>query len=341
MPGVASKDIDSAIRFQLDTLHPYGDDEVSCGWSALPYGGVLVGIVRRATVDRYYQLFTEAGLAASSFTFSAAAVHAAIRLDGAAVNDGFVALSRSASGAVEVYGESRSRPVFSAEFDLAPERAAMLALSELRLPPDTAPLQLEAVLPGRTSIRWKTILSRNALPYATALAGACPRFAPSANVLPAEHRRLNSRTALIPTLILAGLVLLVAIGVPVYSSFADRRYLKRLEAEIARYEPAAAARRLHRSPDDRHPGKGAAPRPVPQPDPPRPRRPQRTHQARRASGLGEFHQPHPRERPHQRRSSAGILRCSRFWIPHPCSKARLPIPFNAASRAQAKFSRSA
>src|SRR5205085_8096832 len=134
--GVSANDVEGAIRFQLDTLHPYGDDEVSCGWSALPYGGVLVGIVRRATVDRYYQLFTEAGIAVSSFTFSAAAVHSAIRLNGAA-SDGFVALSRSSTGTVEVYGESVARPVFSAEFDMPQQRATALALSELRLPADT------------------------------------------------------------------------------------------------------------------------------------------------------------------------------------------------------------
>jgi Tfp pilus assembly protein PilN len=239
LAGVAPKDIESAIRFQLDTLHPYGDDEVSCGWSALPYGAVLVGIVRRSTVDRYHQLFTEAGIAVSSFTFSAAAVHAAIRLNGAASGAGFIALSRSAAGAVEVYGESQSRPVFSAEFDLAPERATVLALSELRLPPDTTPLKLEAVLPKPDVNPVTNDLSRNALPYATALAGACPRFAPSANVLPREHRRLSSRTAFIPTIVLAALVLLSAVGVTVYSSYADRKYLRKLEAEIAQFEPQA------------------------------------------------------------------------------------------------------
>jgi Tfp pilus assembly protein PilN len=239
LAGVAPKDIESAIRFQLDTLHPYGDDEVSCGWSALAYGAVLVGIVRRSIVDHYHQLFTEAGIPVSSFTFSAAAVHAAIRLNGAASGAGFIALSRSAAGAVEVYGESQSRPIFSAEFDLAPERATTLALSELRLPPDTAPLRLEAVLPKPDVNPVANDLSRNALPYATALAGACPRFAPSANVLPAEHRRFSSRTAFIPTIVLATLVALALLGAAIYSSYADRRYLKKLEAEIAVYEPKA------------------------------------------------------------------------------------------------------
>jgi len=82
-------------------------------------------------------------------------------------------------------------------------------------------------------------LSRNALPYATALAGACPRLAPSANLLPPEHRRLSSRAVFIPTLALAALVLLVAGGVLVYSRFAEHRYLRRIDAEIAQLEPLA------------------------------------------------------------------------------------------------------
>ena len=243
LPGVARKDMEGAIRFQLDSLHPYGEDEVSWGWSRLAHGAVLVGIVRRATVEQYVQLFTEAGVAVCSFTFSAAAVHAAIRLNGAGpkgrFGDGFIALSRSASGAVEVYGESAAHPVFSAEFELAPERAAGLALAELRLPPETAPRTLEEVLPTPDINPVENDLSRNALPYATALAGACPRLAPSANVLPPEHRRLSSRAVFIPTLALAALVLLVAGAVMIYSKFAERQYLRRIDAEIAQLEPVA------------------------------------------------------------------------------------------------------
>jgi Tfp pilus assembly protein PilN len=239
LPGVAQKDIESAIRFQLESLHPYGEDEVAWGWSPLGFGSVLVGIARRETVERYHQLFNEAGVAVFSFTFSAAAVHAAIRLNGAAAGPGFLALSRTAAGAVEVYGESASRPVFSAEFDLAPQRAAVLALSELRLPPDTAPVALEEVLPKPAVNPVANDLSRNALPYATALAGACPRLAPAANVLPAEHRRFNSRAALVPTLVLGGMLALAALAVAGYAGYSDRRYLRMLDAEIARIEPRA------------------------------------------------------------------------------------------------------
>src|SRR5258707_5654025 len=105
LPGVAAKDIDSAVRFQIDTLHPYGEQDVVWGWSPLAWGSVLVGIAKRETVDRYNRLFVEAGIAVGVFTFSAAAVHAAVRLG---KNDppaeGFLALSRTEMGAVETYG---------------------------------------------------------------------------------------------------------------------------------------------------------------------------------------------------------------------------------------------
>jgi Tfp pilus assembly protein PilN len=239
LPGVASKDVEGAIRFQLDSLHPYGEDEVVWGWSPLSYGAVLVGIVRRTAVDRYHQLFVEAGIAVSSFTFSAAAVHAAVRLNGFAYGSGFVAVSRTETGAVEVYGESPARPVYSAEFSLPAQRAAVVALSELRLPPETAPLQLEEVLPKPDVNPVENDLSRNALPYATALAGACPRFAPSANVLPLEHRRSSSRAMFIPTIALGVLVLAVAGGIALYSKYSERQYLRKLHAEIAELEPKA------------------------------------------------------------------------------------------------------
>lgn len=244
LPGIAPRDREGAIRLQLDTLHPYGDVDVCWGWSPAGLSAALVGIARRETVDRYVQLFVEAGIPICSFTFSAAAVHAAIRVSGAAskthVNgNGFVALSLTPTGAVEVYGESPARPVFSAEFDLAPERATTLALAELRLPPETEARRLEDVLPTPGVNPVENDLSRNALPYATALAGACPRLAPSANVLPPEHRRSSSRALFIPTIVLAGIALLVAGALAVYSSYADRSYLRKLTAEMAQLEPQA------------------------------------------------------------------------------------------------------
>jgi hypothetical protein len=239
LPGVARKDIESALRFQLDTLHPYGEDEIVWAWSPLAFGSALVGIVRKQTVDRYAAMFTEAGVAVSSFTFAAAAVHAAIRTNMAATRpaDGFVALGYGASGGVEVYGESTARPVYSAEFEMAPGRAASLALSELRLPADTEPKTIEETLPRPQANPVENDLSRNARPYATALAGACPWLAPAANVLPPEHRRYTSRAVLVPPIVLAVLALLVGGSMAMYGSWSQKQYLQQIQAEIDRLEP--------------------------------------------------------------------------------------------------------
>ena len=239
LPGVSGKDVDGAIRFQLDSLHPYGDDEVSWGWSPLAYGAVLVGVTRQSTVQRYLDLFLAAGIKAACFTFSAAAVHSAVRLNGANRGDGFLALGPAANGGVEVYGESQSRPVFTAEFQLPPERAALLGLAELRLAPETAPLKLEDVLPKPAVNPVENDLARNARPYATALAGACPWLAPSANLLAPGQRQASSRAVFIPTVVLAAILLLVAGAVVAYNSYADRKYLASIEAEIAKVAPVA------------------------------------------------------------------------------------------------------
>jgi len=239
LPGVASNDLESAIRLQLDTLHPYGEDDVVWGWSALAGGYALVGIARRVDIDRYIQLFAEAGIPASMFTFSAAAVHAAIRLNRMSRPEGFVALSRGASGSVEVYGEGSGRPLFSAEFQMPAERAAALAFSELRLPPGTDPCSFEDVLPKPAVNPVENDLSRNALPYAAALAGACPRIAPAANLLPPEHRRTVSRMMFVPTIALAAILFMLIGAMAAFSAIEDRKYLNQIDTEIAKLDPQA------------------------------------------------------------------------------------------------------
>jgi Tfp pilus assembly protein PilN len=239
MRGVENKDLEAAIAFQLDGINPYGDREVLFGWTPLGEGGVLVGIVRRETVDRYLELFTEAGIATGCFTFVAAAIHGAIRL-GASPPREFVALSPAAGSGVEVYGESQSRPVFSADFDLPPEKAAALAIAELRLPPETAPLTLESLLPAPRVNPVENDLARNPLPYAAALSSACPRLAPAANMLPPERRESASRGIFIPTAVAAAALLMVLGASLAWPGYEQRQYLKELDAEIAQLRPQAA-----------------------------------------------------------------------------------------------------
>ena len=44
------------------------------------------------------------------------------------------------------------------------------------------------------------------MPYAASLAGACPRLAAAANLLPEDKRSANSRMIFVPTAILAALM---------------------------------------------------------------------------------------------------------------------------------------
>jgi Tfp pilus assembly protein PilN len=237
--GVEVKDLEAAIAFQLDGINPYGDQEVLFGWTPLGEGGVLVGIVRRETVDRYLELFTAAGIATGCFTFVAAAIHGAIRLAAPPPRD-FVAIGQGAGSAVEVYGESQARPVFSAGFDLPPEKAAAMAVAELRLAPETAPRILENLLPLPRVNPVENDLARNPLPYAAALSSACPRLAPSANMLPPEQRESASRGIFIPTVVVATALLLLLIATLVWPSYEEGRYLKELNAKIAQLRPQAA-----------------------------------------------------------------------------------------------------
>jgi hypothetical protein len=147
LPGVGERDMEAAIRLQIDSLHPFAEDDVFFSWARIPNSpALLVGIARRETVDRLSSMFAEAGIKVTSFTFSAAALYSAIRLKPTPAPQGFVVL-RETDREVEVYGESESRPVFTATFPLNGNRALELAKSELRLDPATEPLALVDVLP--------------------------------------------------------------------------------------------------------------------------------------------------------------------------------------------------
>ncbi len=239
MRGVEKKDMEAAIAFQLDGINPYGDQEVLFGWTPLREGSVLMGIVRREVVDHYLELFTEAGIATGCFTFVASALHGAIRLSGPPPRD-FVALGQGAESGVEVYGESQSRPVFSAEFNVPPAKAAALAASELRLPQDATPVAIENLLPAPRVNPVENDLSRNPLPYAAAIESACPRLAPAANLLPPERRGGASRGIFIPTVVEAAALLILMGATLAWPGYEQDEYLKQLDAKIVQVSPQAA-----------------------------------------------------------------------------------------------------
>jgi len=230
LPGVADKDLPAAIEFQLDGLHPYREEDVATSWARIPgTSSVLVAITRRAVIERFTTLFAEAGIPVGAFTCSAAAIHSALRMfREAPPSSGLLAYEPAESG-VEIYGESASRPVFSATFDVPLERAAPMAASELRLDADTAPHGLDTLLHASP-----------ALPYAAALASACPLMALPLNLLPSELRPSGARWLWIPSAALGAAVLLLAVALGLFPRYDTARYLASLNVEISRVAPVAA-----------------------------------------------------------------------------------------------------
>jgi len=239
VPGVSGKDLAGAVQFQLDGLHPYNEDDVVFSWTRLEHSStVLVAIVRGDVVQRYATLFAEAGIKIAGFTCSAAVIYSALRLFSQVPPSEVLAYEAGDSG-IEIYGESPAKPIFSAAFNIHAqdgelesselERAAAQASAELRLEsaPPMRPLhEMLGADPG--------------LPYAAALASACPRLCLPLNLLPAEQRQTSSPMVWVPSTALAALVLLAAGATMAMPGFEDRRYMRELNSEIAKVQPAAA-----------------------------------------------------------------------------------------------------
>lgn len=232
LPGVSDKDLEGAVRFQMDGLHPYEEEDVFSSWTRLSgTSTVLVAVARREAVERYAAAFAEAGIKIRAFTCSAAAVYSGLRLFGAPLSKEILAFDDSASPA-EFYGESSSRAVLSASFECEPARAAAMAASELRLDPQTEPRPLASLFKIESG-------SAAAIPYAAALASACPLLSLPLNLLPAERRQTSSPLRWIPSAALGAVVLLLAGALAAFPGFENRRYLRTLDAQIAQVAPQA------------------------------------------------------------------------------------------------------
>jgi len=233
VPGVSDKDLPSAVGFQMDGLHPYAEEDVVSSWARLPgTATVLVAIARRAALERYTTWFSEAGIKVGGFTCAPAAIYGARRLFASAPPPAVLALEE-VNGRVELYGESPSHPLFSAAFDAERERAIGLACAELRLDP--------AVYTVEARSFHALLGAEPALPFAAALASACPHLSLPVNLLPVELRASSSRALWIPTAVAGGLVLAAAAALAAYPSFEDGRYLRSLNTEIAKITPQAMA----------------------------------------------------------------------------------------------------
>ena len=288
-PAINKKGLAAAIGFQLDSLHPYEEQEVFHAWAELERRGeVLIAIARRDVINRYETLFAEAGIQVAALGVDAAAFYSSMRMFGSVADTDFVALDASENG-VEVYGESATKALFSAFIAGSVERAATIARSELRLSPEREPVPLPAMLPtaenrlaaasstdggqlvfggpaseahaqavdGSVAVA-SAILSSpkersqcSSRSYAAALNAACPWLALQVNLLPKEARKSNSRLLYLPTAVLAVLLIVCALLLAGESAWEQKRYLTRLSAEISRVEPIAGrAQQLQRSSDE-------------------------------------------------------------------------------------------
>jgi Tfp pilus assembly protein PilN len=230
LPGVSGKDLESAVRFQLDGLHPYNEEDVYFSWSRLPgTSTVLVAVARRDAVDRYSALFSEAGIKIGAFSCSAAAVYSAMRLFEPPPTAEFLAWDNSSPGMVEMYGESGAHPIFSASFDTDPDRASSLALAAMRSDPRTAAVPLATLLEADPP-----------LPYAAAVLSACPRLSLPLNLLPPDRRAFSSPLRWVPTAALSVAALMLASAFAALPSYERRHYMGSLNTQIAQVTTAAA-----------------------------------------------------------------------------------------------------
>jgi Tfp pilus assembly protein PilN len=237
-PGVADKDLPNALTLELDTFHPYGDEPVNWAWARLSPSAILIGIVRAAILERYETIFREAGIPVSCITFSASAIHAALRLYNIPAAGFLTWIATGDDEGGEVYGESPSRTLFSAEAATSFPNTLALGAAELRLPDTTQAVPLENVLPRPTALAHTR--PPDTLAWAAALAGAASWLAKPANLLPAERRETVSRGRLIPTFVLGACVIAVVIALALQKQFAERQYLKELNQQIAQLQPRAA-----------------------------------------------------------------------------------------------------
>ena len=241
LPGVPDKEIPAAVELQLETLHPYGDEDVAWSWLRARQDSILIGIVRRASLDFWETLFSEAGIPVAAATFSSAAIHAALRVWASAAPAGFLLHSTSPQGRTEIYGESEARAVFSADFAMPAERALALARAELRLPPEASVLPLAAALPSALPGPQSPSAEVCApLAWAAALAASAPFTTNLANFIPKDRRASNARRQYLATIVLAGLLVTgLIIAFVAFPAIERSNYLSALNSEIHRLDPAA------------------------------------------------------------------------------------------------------
>ncbi|MFN7921848.1 MAG: hypothetical protein U0Q16_17235 [Bryobacteraceae bacterium] len=238
LPGVEDADLTAAIGYQIDSMHPYAQDDVAWTAGRLPgTAHVLVGVARRETIDYFANLFSEAGVRLAGFTFSSSALYSASRIL-VSPPEGVLAFHHDGD-AVEAYGESPAKPIFSGLFDQLTDRVRHLALSELRIEADLPAVTFADLLPTVTAPE-SFPRTDAALSLAAAMTSACPRLSLSANLLPEERRTQSSALFYLPTAILGLLLVGAALALSYQQTYHDKEYMSLLNQEIAKLERQAA-----------------------------------------------------------------------------------------------------
>ena len=267
LPAVSGSELKPAIRFQVDGLHPYGEENVYYSFARLDHRAkragnspaephaaaseVAVVIAARSVVDGYADLFAEAGVKLRGVTVAAAGYFGAARLLRRRAPEPFV-LADQQESAFEIYGESQARPFFSAVFDSRSTplgKAVSAAASELRLPEGegfpllvcgertvNSPLSPEEVLGSPLQAPPEFDLARDAPVFVTALGAACPRWGWRINLLPASRRVSSARWPVAATAAAAVSVAVVTLLLWLRGPIQDSRYARELGREVRRLE---------------------------------------------------------------------------------------------------------
>ena len=269
LPSMSRRDLGSAIGWQLDDLHPYGNKPILHAWAPLDrqpepsrQRGVAALVAPVETIEKYAQLFAAAGIRLASCTTSPSALHAAIRVESESPEPPFV-IADSEGSHLELYGESQAAPAWSTALDLrgvSLNEALRLALENLALPGDeaprlaltgeTAPFEGSPGLVARPAEEFLAVpvrspdefdLARDAVAYGAAIESARPSLGLGLNLLPPELRRSSAARAYAPTLALVAALVGLAGASHLTRGIQDRRYADRLAQETARLEAATGS----------------------------------------------------------------------------------------------------
>lgn len=240
VPGVSDKEIDSAVRYQLDDLHPFAEDEARHAFARLraPHKEtLLLGIGRESIINDYATLFEEAGVQLSAFLTPAAAIYSALRVLQFPPVDQFLAVQEMEDGLL-LYGETPTFPSYCVRIEADTPRAIAYASSQIRLTEEGSVHRLAALLPHAERLDVASPLS-----YAASLANAVPALSLPFNLLPVERRIVVSPWRWVPTIVLVILLAGLGLALSYYQDYESKRLLALLDKEAAALQPILIRRK--------------------------------------------------------------------------------------------------